>query len=70
MVIVAELGDCAVEIWDLTEQYLAEFSNKENGSWIRSTFVLCARPGIEVKQLNNYVYKRYHDAKYLKLTKL
>lgn len=70
MVIVAELGDCAVEIWDLTEQYLAEFSNKENGSWIRSTFVLCARPDIEVRQLNNYVYRRYPYSKWLKLTKL
>ena len=70
MVIVAELGDCAVEIWDLTDQYLAEFSNKENGGWIKSSLILCAGPDIEVRQLNNYVYRRYRDAKWLKLTKL
>lgn len=70
MVIVAELGDCAVEIWGLTDQYLAEFSNKENGDWIKSSLILCAGPDIEVQQLNNYVYRRYHDAKWLKLTKL
>lgn len=68
MVIVAELGDDAVDIWDLKEQFLVSFSNKENGSWVKSSMILCTTDKYGPKQLQNYVYKRYPESCYVKIT--